>query len=142
MLLSRKDLVFLIRDEVLQITTKQVVDAALATRTYPVADLTPGDKYDSLIDAITTNVAPTTWSEVGGPGSLSPVKAARSLVVSQTQDVQDQVLQLLRSLRAARKAGGVEWSAVVAEVSHAQNCSGGKTKGGKAQGMGKGMGMF
>lgn len=112
LLLSRIDLTFCVQDEVLFITTKEVADATVVTRTYPVADLTPGDRYDGLIDAITKNVAPQTWDEVGGPGSLSPVKASKSLVVSQTQDVQDKVLQLLRSLRAARKAGGVEWSAV------------------------------
>lgn len=115
-LLSRMDLTFCIQDEVLFITTKEVADATLVTRTYPVADLTPGDKYDSLIDTITTTVAPQTWDEVGGPGSTSSVKASKSLVISQTQDVHDKVLQLLRSLRAARKAGGVEWSDVQAEV--------------------------
>ncbi len=112
MLVSRVDLAFHIRDEVLQITSKEVADAELVTRTYPVADLTPGDKYDSLINAITTTVLPQSWDEVGGPGSLSPFKAAKSLVISQTQDAQNEVLQLLRSLRAARKAGGVEWSTV------------------------------
>jgi hypothetical protein len=116
LLLSRVDLTFLIRDEVLQITTKEVAEAELVTRTYPVADLTPGDKYDSLIETLTTTVAPQTWDEVGGPGSLSPVKASKCLVISQTQNVQDEVLQLLRSLRAARKAGGVEWSAVQADA--------------------------
>jgi hypothetical protein len=113
LLVLQIDLAILVRDELLQITTKEVADAELVTRTYPVADLTPGDKYDGLIETIMNTVARQTWDEVGGPGSLSPVKASRSLVVSQTQEVQDKVLQLLRSLRAARKAGGVEWSAVV-----------------------------
>ena len=113
LMFSRIDLTFLIHNEVLLVTSKEVADATLVTRTYPIADLTPGDKYDHLIDAITTTVLPQSWDEVGGPGSLTSVKAAKSLVISQTQDAQDEVLQLLRSLRAARKAGGVEWSAAV-----------------------------
>ncbi len=112
LLVSQADLAFLIHDEVLLVTTKEVAESLLAIRTYPVADLTPGDDYDSLINAITTAVVPQAWDEVGGPGSVSSVLASKSLVISQTQDVQDKVLQLLRSLRAARKAGGVEWSAV------------------------------
>ena len=112
LLLGSIDLTYIIKDEVLLITTKEVADAELITRTYPVADLTPGDNYDSLINVITATVRPRSWDEVGGPGSVSSVLAAKSLVISQTQDAQDEVLQLLRSLRAARKAGGVEWSAV------------------------------
>lgn len=112
LMFSQIDLAFLIRDEVLLITSQEVADAELVTRTYPVADLTPGNDYDSLIEVITTTVLPQSWDEVGGPGAISNVMAAKSLVISQTPDAHDEVLQLLRSLRAARKAGGVEWSAV------------------------------
>ncbi len=106
LLLGRHDLAFVIQDEVLLITSGEVADARLFTRTYPVGDLVVDDDYDGLIEAITSTVAPQTWDEVGGPGSLSTVKSAGSLVISQTRDVHEKVLQLLRSLRGARQAGG------------------------------------
>jgi hypothetical protein len=119
LMLSQIDLAFLIHNEVLLVTTEEVADAELVTRTYPVADLTPGDNYESLIEAITKTVVPPSWDEVGGPGSVTHVKAAKSLVISQTQDRQDEILQLLRSLRAARKASGVELGAVQADAAAA-----------------------
>jgi general secretion pathway protein D len=55
--------------------------------------------FDALIDLITTVVAPTTWEEVGGPGSIAPFEANLSLVVSQTQEVHEQIADLLEQLR-------------------------------------------
>ena len=60
--------------------------------------------YDTLIEAITTTVKPASWDEVGGPGSIVPVPVSSSLVVSQTREVHDEILELLRSLRAAKRA--------------------------------------
>ncbi len=55
--------------------------------------------FESLIDLIVTTVAPTTWEEVGGPGSIAPFETNLSLVISQTQEVHEQVAQLLEQLR-------------------------------------------
>ncbi|QGJ70398.1 General secretion pathway protein GspD [Planctomycetales bacterium 10988] len=55
--------------------------------------------FDSLIDLITSTVAPQTWDEVGGPGSVQPFETNLSLVVSQTQDVHEQIADLLNQLR-------------------------------------------
>jgi len=55
--------------------------------------------FDSLIDLIQTTVAPTTWDEVGGPGSISEFRNNLSLVISQTQDVHEQIVDLLEQLR-------------------------------------------
>jgi hypothetical protein len=73
----------------------------------PKAKASPKPKaapdYDSLIEVITTTVRPQTWDEVGGPGSISEMLAAKSIVVSQTCDVHEEILQLLRALRAAKQ---------------------------------------
>jgi len=61
--------------------------------------------FDSLIEVMTTTVKPQTWDEVGGPGSISELVAAKSIVISQTREVHDEVLELLRALRAAKQAG-------------------------------------
>ena len=59
--------------------------------------------YDTLVETITTTVKPQSWDEVGGPGSVSEVPKSKCLVISQTRDVHDEVLTLLRALRAAGK---------------------------------------
>ncbi len=55
--------------------------------------------FDSLIELITTTIQPTTWDEVGGPGSIAPFETNLSLVVSQTQDVHEEIVDLLEQLR-------------------------------------------
>jgi general secretion pathway protein D len=55
--------------------------------------------FDSLIELITTTVAPQTWDSVGGPGSIAPFANNLSLVVSQTQEVHEQIADLLQQLR-------------------------------------------
>ena len=99
---------FDVRDEVLLFTTKEEAATWLITRTYPIADLLEGKDYDNLIEAITNSVDPKSWDEYDGAGSISEVTGSKSLVISQTRDVHDKVLTLLRSLRAARKSAAAE----------------------------------
>ncbi len=54
---------------------------------------------DMLIKLITSTVAPTTWAEVGGSGSIDYMPIGMALVVNQTPDVQEQVSDLLDALR-------------------------------------------
>lgn len=100
------ELTFYIDNDVLNLTTPDVADSELVTRTYPVLDLLDGgDDYDSLIEAITTTVRPQSWDEVGGPGSICEVATSSSLVISQTHESHEEVLRLLRALRAVKKIG-------------------------------------
>ena len=55
--------------------------------------------FDSLIDLIKSTVKPTTWDDVGGPGSIAPFETNLSLVVSQTQEVHEEIADLLEQLR-------------------------------------------
>jgi general secretion pathway protein D len=55
--------------------------------------------FDSLIDLITQTVAPPTWDHNGGKGSVAPSPANLSLVVSQTQEVHEEIVDLLEQLR-------------------------------------------
>lgn len=55
--------------------------------------------FDTLIDLITTTIAPTSWDDNGGAGSVSGFDTNLSLVVSQTQDVHEQIADLLEQLR-------------------------------------------
>ncbi|MDZ7616860.1 MAG: hypothetical protein U1E05_07650, partial [Patescibacteria group bacterium] len=58
--------------------------------------------FDSLIELITSTVKPQTWDEVGGPGSIAPFETNLSIVVSQTQDVHEEIVDLLEQLRRSR----------------------------------------
>ena len=55
--------------------------------------------FDSLIDLITATIAPDTWDDVGGDGSIQGFPTNLSLVVSQTQEVHEQIADLLDQLR-------------------------------------------
>ena len=55
--------------------------------------------FDMLIDLITRTIAPQTWDAVGGPGSIAPFDQNFSLVISQTQEIHEQIADLLEQLR-------------------------------------------
>ena len=104
LILEPLDLVAMIHNEVILITSSDKSEAELITRTYPVADLIGNNDYDSLVEAITSSVRTGSWEEVGGPATIVPVPNAKSLVISQSRREHGEVLELLRSLRAARRA--------------------------------------
>jgi hypothetical protein len=110
LILRDLDLTYVIEDEVLLITTRELAERQLTTKVYPVADLVecrnskgqPRDDYDTLIEVITSIIQPTTWDAVGGAGSITgaSLSTAKVLVVSQTQDVHEQIIDLLEQIRA------------------------------------------
>jgi general secretion pathway protein D len=55
--------------------------------------------FDSLIDLITKTIKPQSWDEVGGTGSIQPFDTNLSIVVSQTQEVHEELVDLLGQLR-------------------------------------------
>ena len=55
--------------------------------------------FDSLISLITSTIAPDSWDEVGGRGSVREFETNLSLVISQTQDNHEKVADLLDQLR-------------------------------------------
>jgi hypothetical protein len=108
-LLGALDLTYVIKNEVLLITTPEKAGNELITRVYLVRDLVvvrTGDRvfhnYAQLIDLITATIAPTTWDEVGGPGAIHEFRHSAALVVSTTREVHEQIEPLLEGLRQAR----------------------------------------
>lgn len=84
-----------IRDGVLVITEATYAEQNyLENRIYP---LPFDDDYQSIIELIQQTVAPTSWSTVGGMGSIMPEPAASGLVISQMHDVHSEIEQLLAS---------------------------------------------
>lgn len=79
---------------------------------YPVADLVNGKSlnqpevrpdYDSLTEAIMQTVAVETWTNAGGQGNIESVPTTQTLIINQTRDVHEQIVNLLRDLRQAVK---------------------------------------
>ncbi|HEV3344006.1 MAG TPA: hypothetical protein VG125_26765, partial [Pirellulales bacterium] len=102
LMLHELDLTYLVGDGYLRITSKTEAENMLRVKVYPVRDLVTPDSefrpplpkerhgqedYQSLIELITTTVAPTTWDEVGGPGSIQQYRKSHSITFSQTEDV-------------------------------------------------------
>jgi hypothetical protein len=112
-MLRQLSLTWIIQDEVLMITTPEEADNLLTTKVYDVADLVVcrdehgavDDDYDSLIDIITSTVKPTTWDNVGGPGSIQggTLGTAKVLVVTETREVHEGIVDLLAKIREIGK---------------------------------------
>ncbi len=109
LILPPLDLDWLVKKDVLLITSKERADGEQVTVIYPLRDLVTYRRYDgtaqadfdSLINVITTAISPTTWDEVGGPGSIAEFRQSFSLVVNQTREAHEQIEQCLAALRRA-----------------------------------------
>ena len=55
--------------------------------------------FQSLIELIQNTVQPPTWDTQGGPGAIRPFDTNLSIVVSQTQEVHEEIADLLEQLR-------------------------------------------
>ena len=55
--------------------------------------------FDSLIDLIVQTIQPDSWDANGGPGSITRFQNNLSLVISQKQDVHEEIGDLLAQLR-------------------------------------------
>ncbi len=110
LILGKYDLTYVIRDEVLMITTPEEAEMQLKTKLYPVTDLVrykdPSGElwtdYDSLIATITSTIQPESWEDVGGPGSISPMSYQDTEVIAlrQTDEVHDEITSLFARMRA------------------------------------------
>lgn len=119
LLLHDLKVTWIIRNEVILITTQEEAESQVETRLYPVLDLvaasgaTP-DKavrgehdYDTLIDTITTTIEPDSWDEVGGPGTIAEYPGAGALVISQTAEIHEQVERVLAAIRRVKAIQGI-----------------------------------
>lgn len=115
LLLRELDLAYYVTDGVLIISTPEYCEENQITRAYPILDLvdvgspafglptghpTALYDFDSLIELTTSAIAPNTWDEVGGPGSLAVMGAYGFFVITQTYEVHDQIEQFYTTLRS------------------------------------------
>jgi len=110
LMLRELELTYRVDGDGVLITTPEEAESELTTVIYPVSDLvrfrdsednTWAD-FDTLIDTITSTVAPQSWDCVGGPGSIEgmPYQDTDVIILSQTQDVHRHIASLLGKLRS------------------------------------------
>ncbi|QDT88774.1 hypothetical protein [Gimesia algae] len=119
LLLEPLDLAYVMRDEVVVITSRTRSLGKPYVVSYPVADLavpiplagpvpadetasaakTPAIDFESLIDLIQSTVDPDSWETVGGNGSIQPHAASQSLVIRQTSKTHQRIEDLFTELR-------------------------------------------
>jgi hypothetical protein len=118
-------LTYVIHNEVLLITTqdKAETEEYMETKVYDVADLVTcqdstgklWEDYETLSDVIQDIVCTRSWSDNGGTGTVkgASLADAKVLVVSQSQQVHEEIVALLKMVRAeaAKKheAGKAGW---------------------------------
>jgi hypothetical protein len=117
LILQDFNLTTVIKDEVLQVTTKDKAGSELSVRLYPIGDLvaqatdeySSADAATSLVDNISSTVRPESWTEKGGQGSIEPYGVEQPvLVIAQTDEAQYGVADLLAQLREVRRRQRVE----------------------------------
>ncbi len=98
LMLREFELTYLIKDEVMQITTPEAAKQNLIVEmyTFPV-ELT--EKSDKVVKALTSSVSSNEWDVLGGPCSVSVVENV--LVVSCTESMHENVAQFVQKLESA-----------------------------------------
>ncbi|HVC96081.1 MAG TPA: hypothetical protein VND64_20530 [Pirellulales bacterium] len=104
--LQPMELTWIVRDDVLCVTSESEAESSVVTKVYPTGGLfgsAPGGttQHARLKDVITTTIVPAGWDEVGGPGTISV--APQLLVISQTRVAHEAIDDLLSKLRATSK---------------------------------------
>src|SRR5690606_595241 len=87
----------IIRDEVLQVTTREVADAYLVTRVYDISDLA-GIEQEQLLKVLQESLPDAEWKEGDGAGGTASI-LDDALVVKQSQSAHRQIVDLLGQLR-------------------------------------------
>ncbi|MBC8876935.1 MAG: hypothetical protein H8E44_46495 [Planctomycetes bacterium] len=119
---------YVIVGEVLKVTGESRIAARAFPRVYNVANLvvpfpdpditlspkgnwvTPPPRqdvapdFDTIIELVTSTIAPHSWEDVGGPGAIEAFPTNLSLVISQTNDVHEEIGDLLEQLRRLQDA--------------------------------------
>jgi hypothetical protein len=109
LMLGRMALTYEVWDEQMLITTRAEAESRLVPVVYSIGDLVPvlgslrqrSAGCDALRDLIGSTIAPTSWSDVGGPGEQEVIgcRGLQAMVVWQTPEVHAKIERLLGTLR-------------------------------------------
>jgi len=120
LMLKQKHLTYVVRHEVLLITTPEEVESDLTTCVYDVRDLVHANRADkdlkALTEAILSCVAYETWAaHKGGEAEIKPLRPGL-LMISQTPEIHDEIHELLTAMRATLAQPAIAPSANASEA--------------------------
>ncbi len=95
LMLRDLELTYMIKDEVMQITSLEAAENHLVLAMYVLPDNLAA-KADQVIKVLTATVVPDTWDTLGGPSTALAIDHV--LVISTTSDVQDRSEKFLAML--------------------------------------------
>lgn len=101
LMLQDLDLTYTVQGESLVITTEEYTDYSQLNRIYWLegTGYASGD-YQSIIDSITTSIAPDSWEAMGGPSTIVPLGSSRpALMIRASYRVHHQLENLFKTLR-------------------------------------------
>ncbi len=133
LLLEPVRLDYVIENEVIKVVSRQRAKGELIVACYVVSDLLSVDsesktKADAerielglkrILEIVQSTIAPDSWDHVGGVGSIRSYSTTCSLIVRQSRDVHEEILNLLdafRKLKDVSKPGIKEKQAVPASA--------------------------
>ncbi|MCC9598939.1 hypothetical protein LOC67_00095 [Stieleria sp. JC731] len=102
LMLSDLDMAYLVKDDVLQLTTVEAAEGNLTVEIYTLEG-SLAERGAEVTKAITSVIVPDIWEGVGGPASA--ISIDHVIIVSATSDVHHQVDLFLSKLAAAYGAG-------------------------------------
>lgn len=97
LMLEPYDLSYVIRDEVLMITTKEAAESKLTTRVYSEELFGTNGGPNEIVQLLQTIVSPSSWEALGGPGAISFV--GDRIVVNSTIQVHQEIQDLIVTLQ-------------------------------------------
>ncbi len=108
LILKPWDLAYYIEDGLVVVTSSEDAEQSMRTLHYPIRDLLnrdqPAASVVRVLQLVTTTVAPDSWENVGGQGTISEYQGV--LVVRQTDSIHDQLAQVIDDLRTAISSSG------------------------------------
>jgi hypothetical protein len=104
LMLADLQLTYVIKNEVLLITTIEQAEEMMATRVYDTR-LLKNVSAEKLVQLLTTMVSPSEWQEKGGEGRVASITGG--LVVYQNELVHGEIVDLLRQLSAHQENSSV-----------------------------------
>lgn len=97
-MLSELDLTYIVKDEILRISTIETAEQNLVVEMYVFPEALT-DKSDKVLAALTAAVTPQVWTLQGGPCNASVIDNV--LVVSAHETVHEDVIEFLQKLQEA-----------------------------------------
>jgi hypothetical protein len=98
-ILDQHGLAYVVKNEMLQITSKKRAKGETFIRVYYIGDLDEISPDFCITHLILTTIEPDSWAEKGGEGVMTYHKQTKSIAIRQTEGMHAQIEDLLTQRR-------------------------------------------